>query len=152
MFRDATADFRYRSFLKGVVANGVFANLACYDYDRNAVKLRVGDRRYDIGRAGTARRGADSDLACDARIALSGEAASLFVTREDYTDLISISSERLVEGNRRATGVPEDVFDATVDQRLDDDIGAVRHSDFFCRGGFHFFLIVLRHDMLLGSS
>ncbi len=91
-------------------------------HHRDGVHVGGGDAGDGIGR--TRSRGDQADAALTGRpgIAVRGMAGGLFVPDQDVLDLVLLE-HGVVDMQDRPAGIPEDVLDALVDQRLDDDLG-----------------------------
>ena len=128
VLRDPAANLHHRRFLKGVGADDARAHLACQHQQRDAVELRVGDRRDEIERPGAAGAHADADPPGRAGISLGRECPPLLVAGEDRADLVGVAGERLVEGHARPPWIGEDHIDAVGDERLDHHVGTGHHG------------------------
>ena len=133
VLRDPTADLHHRGFLEGVGADDARADLAGEDEHRDAVELRVGDRRDEVEGSGAAGAHADADPPGRAGVALGRECPPLLVAGEDRPDPIGVAGERLVEGHARPARIGEDDIDAVGNERLDHHVGTANHG--VCRAG-----------------
>ena len=125
---DPAADLHHRGFLKGVGADDARADLARQHQQRDAVELRVGDRRDEVERPGAAGPHANADPPGRAGVSLGRECPSLLVAGEDRPNLIGVAGERLVEGHARPPRIGEDHIDAVGDERLDHHVGTGHHG------------------------
>ena len=88
------------------------------DHDEwRGVHVRVADRRHDVRRPRTAGDHRDARLAGREGVALGHVAGALLVTHEDVAD--RGVEDRVVDGENRATGQPEDGVDPFAFQALD---------------------------------
>ena len=128
VLRDPAADLHHRRFLKGVGANDARADLACQHQQRDAVELRVGDRRDEVERPGPTGAHANADPPGRAGIPLGRECPPLLVAGEDRPDPIGVAGERLVEGHARPPRIGEDHIHAVGNERLDHHVGTGHHG------------------------
>ena len=120
---DGPADLDDGRLLEGVGADDVRADLAGDGDDRHGVELGVGEAGDEVGGAGAAGGDADADLAGGAGVALGGEAAALFVARQDSAQTVGHVGQRLVNRHTGAAGVGENDLDAVAEQALDQNVG-----------------------------
>ena len=73
-----------------------------------SVHPRVGDRRDEVRRAGSARADAHADATGRARVALGGVTRALLVPAEHVVQLIGVLRQRVVERHDRAARDAED--------------------------------------------
>ena len=112
-------------FLEGIGADRGARHLAGDRHERHRVHVGVGDRRDQVGGAGTARRHAHADPPGGLRVALGRVAGALLVPDEDVPDLGGVH-QRVVQRQDRAAGDAEDRVDAGRLQRANQ---ALRSAD-----------------------
>ena len=132
MFGDAATDFNNRRLLEGVCPDHARAHLAGERNHRDAVHLRVGDRRDEVERTGATGGHADTRLSSRSRVALGREAAALLVPRKDRPQSVCGAGERLVQRHAGTARVGEDHVHTVADQRLNNHVGT---ADEGCFGG-----------------
>src|SRR5678816_2937537 len=102
--------------------------------ERSRVHPRVGYRRDEIGRAGSARCDAHANTSRGARIPFRGVTRALLMTTEHMTQPVAILPHRVIERHDRAAGDAEHDLDALADERFAQDLrsaaqlGRVRHA------------------------
>jgi hypothetical protein len=110
-------------FLERVRADQRGRNLASQADERDRIHQGVLQRRHGIGGAGTRRDQHDADLAGGAGIAFGRVAGALLVADEDVLDVILLE-DLVIDRQHRATGIAEEVLDAIVLERADDNFRA----------------------------
>ncbi len=88
--------------------------------------MRVGDRRREVRRARSARHKRDADAAARLRVALGGMARARLVADEDVADGAVV--QRVVDGQARASGQPEDAVGAFALERGDQPVCAAHRA------------------------
>lgn len=124
MLSDGSRYLHDWGFLKSVGSDHATGDLACEGDERDAVEHGVGEAADEVGGAGAGRGDADAGTAGGAGVALGGEHAALLVARENVADGGG-ARESLVDFQRRAAGIGEDVGDALTLESLDEDVGAL---------------------------
>ena len=109
--------------LERVVADDRGRHLAGDRDDRDRVHLRVGEGGHEVAAAGAGRRHRDADLAGRPRIPLGRVARALLVPAQDVPD--RRVEQRVVRGQDRPAGDPEDDVDAFALEGLEQRLGAV---------------------------
>ena len=109
------------AFLEGVVADEMGGHLTGQTDDRDRVHQRVGERRHHVGRARAGGDQRDADAAGRAGIAFGGMAGALLMAHQDVLDGVLLH-QLVIDREHRAAGIAENMLDALVDQRLDDDL------------------------------
>ena len=85
---------------------------------RDRIHQRIGEAGDRIGRARPRGHQHHADLAGRARIALGHVRRALLVPHQDVLHLVLLE-HRIVDRQRRAAGIAEDVLDPLIGQRLD---------------------------------
>ena len=96
------------------------------EHGRDRVHVRVGDRRREVRRARAARHERDADAAARLRVALGGVAGPRLVAHEDVADRAVV--QRVVDGQARAAGQPEDAVGALALEGGDQPVGAAHRA------------------------
>ena len=122
----------HRRLLERVAADHGRRHLPGDADQRDAVELRVGDRRHQVRGAGAGGRHRDAHLAGRAGYPLGGKRAALLVPRQDRSQFVRDARQRLVQRHAAAAGIGEDRLNAVPHQRLDQDVGP---RDQLCLGG-----------------
>ena len=111
------------AFLERVVADEVSRHLSRDAHDRNGIHQRVGQAGDGIGRAGTRGHQHHADLAGGAGIAFGRMDGALLMTNQDVLDPVLLK-QRIVNRQHGAARIAEDMLDALVGERFEDDLGA----------------------------
>ncbi len=119
------------AFLEGVGTDQRSRNLARDADQRNAVHQGVLQRRHRIGGPRPGGHQHDPDLAGRAGIALGRVAGSLFVAHQNMLDLLLLE-DLVIDRQYGPARIAENMLDAVILQRLEDDLGA-RHLIVFAR-------------------
>ena len=104
--------------LEGVGPNQPAPHLPGDGNHRDRVHLRIGQRRNEIGGAGTRSRHAHPDLARRVRIATGGVAGALLVADQHVAQLFRVE-QRVIHRQHGTAGNPEDDLDVEFLQRPD---------------------------------
>ena len=111
------------ALLERVGADGGCRDLAGDAHHRDRVEVGVGQRRDYVGGSGAARDHADAGPARHVGVALGHVAGALFVADEHVTD--GALDDRVVDGQDRTAGQPEDDLDALQLEGLDEGLSPV---------------------------
>ncbi|MHC2575132.1 hypothetical protein ACVMH6_007460 [Rhizobium leguminosarum] len=109
------------TFLESVGADQRGRNLAGQADERDRIHQRVLQRCDGIGGARTRGHQHDADLAGGAGVTFGRMACPLLVANEDVLDILLLE-DLVVDRQDRAAGIAEDMFDAVVLQRLENDL------------------------------
>ena len=104
---------------KASVPISAAADLAGDRDHRDRIHVRVGQRRDQIGGAGTRRRHAHADLAGGVRVSTGGMPRALLVADQHVTQLLRVE-KRVVDRQHGTAGDAEDDVDVELLQRPDD--------------------------------
>src|SRR5450759_431318 len=110
VFRDGRRHAEDVGLLEAVAAEERHRDLGRDRHDRRGVEPRVGEARDEVRRARARGREADARSARGPRVALRGVRRALLVPHEEVRD--RRREKRVVQRQRRAAGVAEDVRDA----------------------------------------
>ena len=137
VFDDRQGDADDVGFLEAAAADHHLADLAGDGDEGAGIHVGVGDGGDEVGGAGAAGAHAHAGAAGGAGVAFRGEAAALFVAREDGADFGF--GERLVDFHARSARIGEDDFAALAFEGFHEDVASVHDgADFRPRGGGFF--------------
>ncbi len=109
-------------FLKGVVADQLCGHLAAEHDQRDRIHVRRGNAGDRVGDAGSRGDEHDAGLAGRAGIAIGGVGRALLVADQDMLDLVLLE-QGVIDMQRRAARITEDVLDALVLQAAHEQVG-----------------------------
>ena len=127
VLRDRLRDARDVRFLETVLAQQRARHVPRDRHHRRRVQVRGRDASDQVGRARTARRQADADLARGAGVAVGHVRGALFVPHQHVVDRGELG-QRVVEREHHASGVPEDRRNSLPLETLQQDLGS-RHPN-----------------------
>ena len=96
MFGDPSADFNHRCLLERIASDYRGWHLTCNAEQWDTVQLCVRNRRHEIGCPRTAGRHHHANLTGTPGVTLSGECPALFVTRQNGSDRVAETRQRLM--------------------------------------------------------
>ena len=111
-------------FLEGIRANHRGRDLAGQDHHGNGIHVGSGNPGDGIGRTGARGDQDNPGFAGGAGIAVSGMGGTLLMANQDVAYILLLE-QGVIYMEYGPAGVPEDVFDPFVLQKLDKDIRAV---------------------------
>jgi hypothetical protein len=120
-----TGDTDRVHLLESVAANHGGRHLPGQDHHGDGIHEGGGDAGDGIGGARSGGHQGDATATGGPRIAIRAMGSGLLVTDQDVFDLVLLE-QGIVGVKDRAPGVPEDIFHALIDQRLNDDLGSTQ--------------------------
>lgn len=112
------------AFLKSVRSDQTCRHLAGEADERNGVHKGILQRRDRICNARSRCHQHDANSSCRAGIAFGGVSGPLLMAHQEMFDVLLLE-DFVIDRQHRCAGITENVFDAVVAQRLQNDLAAV---------------------------
>ena len=128
MFGHGHGNARDVHFLKTVAPQICESDVARNGDEGDAVHVRGGDARHEIGRARTRSCEAHAHLSADARVAVRGVRGALFVRSQNVADT-AVPIQSVVNIQNAASGISENGVDVLFLQTAYDNIRSAQFHD-----------------------